>query len=608
MKHLIISCLLVLFLRGELLAESPAQSIQVILPERHTTVIGNLYRVFTRIILEHSPNIIISTNTKADIIIEWKISKGIGAEGYTISDGDGGSLVITGNDELGLIYGVGKFLHTSRYVKDRVIISKWRGKNVPSGQTRIRGLYFATHFGHVLDKGNPKWLKEYIEELILWGMNHFIVWYHPTFSSYDSPEAIDKLNYLAGLLKAAESLGVKTGIVVCVNNVPANSLPPEKQAKRVRDDYARRQGCPSIPDVWDIIMDGHEKVFKRLAECGVNLSFVWNWGIDDGGCFCDDCIPWFSNGYIKCSNEINKRLKKYHTNYATNGWAALSGWACHEESLKYVPKEGWQQWLEKNKPDWLTYLICVETLEPSLKKQGVSLIDFPEISMHMTPWGGFGANVNPFHIAKGEHDGQRTSGLGKSDCIGGFSYCEGIYEDMDKIGCLMHYWNPDTLNGEDIIREYVEYYFSPEIADELIPAIKILEENEQNNYLILNERPNLMVVGFQKWVKSDEENVPKNKFGEKLVVVTLEERTETVKAYNIIMSLDKKLPENIRVSWRWRMIYLRAVMDNYLHNNKGVIPPKDMWYKKEFFKDKKYGEFLQTWDEISYINSGKFTY
>ena len=47
---------------------------------------------------------------QAPLTVHLEVSPGIGREGYTIADHPGGGIKIVGNDDRGLLYGVGKFL------------------------------------------------------------------------------------------------------------------------------------------------------------------------------------------------------------------------------------------------------------------------------------------------------------------------------------------------------------------------------------------------------------------------------------------------------------------------------------------------------------------
>ena len=59
-------------------------------------------------------------------------SWGIGTEGFRIVDGENGSIRIIGNDELGLLYGVGKAAaHEPNTTKAEWTPGTWRGTSVP---------------------------------------------------------------------------------------------------------------------------------------------------------------------------------------------------------------------------------------------------------------------------------------------------------------------------------------------------------------------------------------------------------------------------------------------------------------------------------------------
>ena len=54
----------------------------------------------------------VSTGGGTTARVELLVQPGIGTEGFRIVDGEDGSIRIVGNDELGLLYGVGKLLRT----------------------------------------------------------------------------------------------------------------------------------------------------------------------------------------------------------------------------------------------------------------------------------------------------------------------------------------------------------------------------------------------------------------------------------------------------------------------------------------------------------------
>ena len=87
----------------------------------------------------------------------------------------------------GLLYGVGKFLRTSRY--DRSFQpSPWRGMSLPHGS--LRGMYFATHFHNWYHQASPAEAARYMEDLALWGVNAVMVIFPMiNLQGWDDPQA-----------------------------------------------------------------------------------------------------------------------------------------------------------------------------------------------------------------------------------------------------------------------------------------------------------------------------------------------------------------------------------------------------------------------------------
>ncbi len=97
------------------------------------------------------------------------------AEGFRISSDEDGVIQIAGGDDRGVLYGVGKLLHTSRFGDGEVEFGAWRGTSVPARP--IRGMYFATHFGNFYAAAPVEAIERYVEELALWGCNALAVWF-----------------------------------------------------------------------------------------------------------------------------------------------------------------------------------------------------------------------------------------------------------------------------------------------------------------------------------------------------------------------------------------------------------------------------------------------
>ncbi len=96
---------------------------------------------------------------------------------------------MAGQNELGVLYGLGKLLRTSRYSEDGFTAGSWRGESVP--EKRVRGIYFATHFHNFYHDAPVEKIQSYVEDLALWGLNELLVWYDMHhFNGADDPGAV----------------------------------------------------------------------------------------------------------------------------------------------------------------------------------------------------------------------------------------------------------------------------------------------------------------------------------------------------------------------------------------------------------------------------------
>jgi hypothetical protein len=163
----------------------------------------------------------------------------------------------------------------------------------------------------------------------------------------------------------------------------------------------------------------------------------------------------------------------------------------------------------------------------------VPLINFPEISMWgLAPWGGYGANPLPGRF-------QRLWDQVKHAVRGGFPYSEGIFEDINKAVVVQFYWNPDRT-ADETVREYVSYEYPGADGDSVLSMIRGIETNH---------------TAFCK--------------GESVDVVLAERVLE------IANRIDATLLPIVRKSWRWRILYLRAVMDRERY----MAPPPANWFE-----------------------------
>ena len=198
------------------------------------------------------------------------------------------------------------------------------------------------------------------------------------------------------------------------------------------------------------------------------------------------------------------------------------------------------------KPGLVDELVLEPAHGPAIDPQALRLpiVGFPEISMHETfPWGGFGAT--PLTVrAEAQWNGVR------SYSAGGFPYSEGIYEDLTKAVCAQLYWSDRP--AAETVREYIAFEFSPDVVDEVAGVVKTLEQNHHMRWW-----PGLHdgVPLEMDWLPS-RGAAPRPDPGAEEAFATMER-------------VDARLTPQARRSWRWRQLYLRALLDAGLKANGG---------------------------------------
>jgi hypothetical protein len=257
----------------------------------------------------------------------------------------------------------------------------------------------------------------------------------------------------------------------------------------------------------------------------VGLDYLIAWPYDEGGCGCSPCWPWGAAGYPHLFREVADLARQKHPGIRR----VLSTWMY--DTPPAGEWEGLAALLAENE-GWLDYVMAdahEDFPEYPLRRGvpgGLPLLNFPEISMwHMAPWGGFGANPLP---ARQQALWSRIRGA----LAGGFPYSEGIYEDLNKVIWQQFYWQRDC-DARDVVREYASFEFSPDVADDVVTAVDILESNHERS-----------------------KRVPLHLDG-------------AVEAFDLIRTADTELPPWARGSWRWRLLYLRAMIDSELSRSDG---------------------------------------
>jgi len=481
------------------------RSVCIRLPKDAGPVLKNIARLFTRQVQQRC-NVKTKVNGDAALNIELAIEPGIGVEGFRIADGKGGIVRIIGNDERGVLYGVGKFLRSSRYDQGGFTAGNWRGTSVP--EKPVRGIYLATHFNNFYHVAPIAEVQQYVEDVALWGYNVLLLWYDsPEYNGFSDPVAVKFRARLHAVLKTASAIGLDVAWGDEGNAGYRNS-PADIRAVNCINKGAQNVSdiCPSKPGGTEYLLANAAQLLREFADVKPKYYFIWPY--DGGGCCCNNCKPWGTNGYLRIARLLAEQQRKY----IPEAKIIMSSWY-------FSPDE----WLEINKifserkPEWASYMIS-EWLSDATRPVGIpggfSMLGFPEITMlGQLPWGGFGAAPLPERFQTEWRD--RSYFL-----AGGFPYSEGIYDDINKVLYAQFYWQANRP-AMDIIKEYIAFEFSPDVVDDMAKAIATLEQN------------------FKR------ENI----------------NASAEEAYRLIQKAEQKLTMQSRKAWRWRLIALRSLID-----------------------------------------------
>ncbi len=514
-----------------------------------TPLVEKTLEILGRKLLERTGLQLKLTDTDApDIALG--IEPGIGAEGYRIEPGPGGGVRVAGNDERGLLYGVGRLLRDSRLAPGRFEPGAWRGASAP--RLKERGIYFATHFGNFYDLAPMDEIVRYVEDLALWGCNLLAVWYDMhAFTGIDDPAARRVIDRLHGILEAANNVGMGALLGVLANEAYSTS-PKELRADPAPAHY-HVEICPSKPGGMELILKWRREMLAAFSDLDVRC--FWIWPYDQGGCMCRDCSPWGSNGFIRTAEPVARLIRE--TFPAAR--IVLSTW----EFGYWHGDFEWDKFYEAmaEKPDWVDYILSEGhgDFPPYVLKHGrpggLPLLNFPEISMSgMSPWGGFGANLQPARL-------QKVWNAARNMLAGGFPYSEGIFEDVNKAICLQFYWDGDR-SAEDIVREYAAAEFSPDAAGIIAKAVMGLERNMGHD--ISGDWKDAVAGGHVKKPA--------------LVLKSCSNPDENLELLNQAEAL---MDESARRAWRWQVLKIRAGLDSEMARTGGRISERaDALFKK----------------------------
>tara|TARA_R110002049_G_scaffold77528_2_gene198239 strand:- start:2963 stop:4726 length:1764 start_codon:yes stop_codon:yes gene_type:complete len=442
----------------------------------------------------------------------------LGADGYYISvDPSESELYVIGQSESGVVAGVGKLMREMRYKQGKLEVPALQISETP--QMPNRGMYLWAR-RYYFD--NPDQLDRYIEELALWGCNGVSFWFEMAmFNSFQDTtgnqgESGDWYNHYfkegkkylpqewitkyQRFYNTARRMGMKTGLLMVANDAYMSS-PKEMRIEPIIGAPGWAM-CPSKPGSVEQMLDWQEEVFRALSPIDIFNIFP----ADPGGCSCDECTPWPTNGLWKIALPLGDRIHEispgteiwidtWHLNHPTFGGKDWQNLVDSLDSSKETPK--WFAGFEVGMAPHHKFagMSAEERNYYNNAKRPITV--FPDISM----WGNHeGMLVNK------EYWKSLQSEINDYDpklMKGGWPYTERWNTDIANIVFLSWFKN-SKKSVDTILDEYASFYFGPE-AETGRKLLDLLDDENKDSQQKQKIRETLAKLEstVPAWVKND---------------------------------------------------------------------------------------------------------
>ena len=478
------------------------------------------------------------------ITLEFAVDSRMKADSYRVVKKEDGSYVVSANTTVTVFAGVGRFL----------VLSVFDGKGgfTPAAcpishkmKKSIRGIYLATHFYNFHHNAPIELECRHVLEQALRGFNAVMLCLAPQhYTSFETPEALEMIARLKQQLAIAKKIGMSTALVGFSNTgfsdfKNAAQFKMDESGRYQRDITAEflTEVCPSLPAGYEEIEDLQRQFLSAFRDTDLDYIYLWPW--DEGGCLCEKCYPWTTNGFMKCADMVRRILKEY----GMKTQLCISTWHFGNQ----MPGEWENFWkhLAAGEYSWAPYvMVSFQSTKPdnvlrdNAIPEGVKFVDFPEISMQnpAKPWGGYGATPFPMYLNNLE---EYTGYLND----GGYLYSEGIYEDVNKFICAGFYCGYYT-DANEAMRDYFRFEFG-------------IEDREAQNELI--RASELMETTHRKNFSAPADGTPWT-FGPRFGNPVPETK-------RIIDRIDKTVGKAWKNSWKWRLYVIRANVEAEIINS-----------------------------------------
>ena len=456
----------------------------------------------------------------------------------------GGKAEVRGGRFRSLVFGAGVLLRAIRYGERTFSLEDGEYRFTAANPHRIN--YFARHFDNWYHRAGSDEQLRYVEDLALWGLNGFC-------TMLDYP-VVDAAKATKGDVAEFSAVSVVLGERVRAldmdlmtfggGNCAPEDMPPEYRAVPDKKPRGAQQFnvCPEKPGALDYLLSLLQGQLDRTKDLPV--SSIIYFPFDEGGCACEKCAPWGGNGYVRLigrQRRMNEKTFPGVKHLVSTWYFRDDDW---EEFYRYLPKQDWIDLLIVGTPH--TDVFPQYPIEHPLPK-GIPMITFPEISMWgRFPWGGTGANPQP---ARFERIYRQYGKFVKGFML----YSEVIYEDVNKIIVNGLYVDPGRSAAETLA-EYARYELPGCDPADFVSLCQKFEDAYETKHKKGLARSRFSSHRFTIYMAGkEEEGVDPVEFARRMEVAH--------EASRLADKIDAAILPMMRRNWRWRLLYLRAKID-----------------------------------------------
>ena len=437
-----------------------------------------------------------------------------GPEGYVVrrvGPSRPPTIIISGSDGPGCLYGVGAFLRAVDLGRPgRVGVPYIKLYSAPAFPIRGSDFKFwqeqpAASLG--MGPWSLEQWEEQIAELALWGINliHRPLLYTALDAWLDEHELMietgpGKIGWEMEkqVHQIIHDYGLQIGI-----SYPLNTI----SSAAARDEWHPgsswpRLACPSLPPARDRILYERIQIFKELPH--IDHLFISPYEV--GFCACEDCQPWVET-CMQLAHDTVKYLHRHHPHAQV--WFSNYG---------FSPEENEWLWnlLAQERPDWLHVIqynpavgsfpahnqrppseekgrehrypvisTLTHILQETIRRIPVDykLVINPDVTHISQPRYGL-ENIDPALLRLHTHDSPFARPLGYHEVFratagasaGANLHSEGVYDDLNKMLWAQWTWSPD-LSPWEATQAYTRWWFGESAAQLVAEAILLSEVN-----------------------------------------------------------------------------------------------------------------------------------